>query len=149
MPMTLLERLMIRPPSRSRLPASRAIECALEVDRDELVEGVVGEFDDRREPHDACIIHGDVDAAEGLLGDVEHHRHPRRIGNICLSRDRFTACGCDPVHDFLRGFDATGIVHDDLEAVEGETLGNDSTDPAGGTRNQGHLVIFAHDFCLS
>ena len=73
-----------QPPGR----LAQEIECTPKVDGNHLIEGGVVHLADRRQVHDASVVHDDVEAPEVLVGHTEHRLHGSGIPNIARNGDR-------------------------------------------------------------
>lgn len=110
---------MIRPPLRSRFPASRT-ECAFQIDRYLALEQRVVAVGNAREHHSADIVDEHVDAAVGSLGCIEHVGDGGRIADVGRQGP---SAGCfDRSRQFLGRCGVGGIVDDDGETVGGKAL---------------------------
>ena len=86
--LTLDDMLMMRPPSRSRFAASRRVlKVPFRLIATWRSNSCVVAFGDRRQLHDAGVVHQHVDAAERRLRRVEHARDRGRVADVGLRRD--------------------------------------------------------------
>src|ERR1700730_2720516 len=131
-PMTLVEKLMIRPPVRSRLAASRR---PLNVPfrftatrRSNVASSVVAMLDSVMIP---ALLTRTFDAAELFFSSVEHERYLDRFADIGLRADRTPFARVDFLNERRSFRLAACIVHYDGEAVLRQSACDGAADAAG------------------
>ena len=130
--MTLVEKLMIRPPSTKPFGCfAQAVESALQIHGNEAVKRGVIRSGDARQGHDPGVVDQNVDAAELFFSSVEQARYLDRFADIGLRADRAPFVRVDFL-DERRSFRlAACIVHYDGEAVLRQSAGDGAADAAG------------------
>jgi len=95
----------------------RALVAICSVGGDHLVEDRQVASGNRPKRHDACAVHHHIDRAERVHRLLEETVDVRRVGHICLDRNRSPA-GRGNFGDGLHGFGRVArVVHDDAEDV--------------------------------
>ena len=132
---------MMRPPSRSRLAASRSVlNVPFRLIAIWLSNSASSVSAIASQLHDAGIVDQHVDAAERRLGRVEHARDRLRVADVGLGGDG-AAAGLLDLADQRLGFGcAAGVIDDDGEAVGGEPLGDGGADAARSAGDERDLV---------
>ena len=126
----------------------KAIERALEIDGDVLIEeGVLG-LHDRLKLHDPGVVDEHVDAAERIDRAVEERGDCCRVAHVGLDGDRLPTGRLDLGRERVRRFGAAGIVDDDGQAVSRQPLGDGRADALGRTCDDGAALCVSHEALL-
>ena len=135
----------MRPPSASRRAASRmALMLPFRLTADGGVDESVVGVGEPRQLHDAGVVDEDVNPTEGGLGGVEHARYLGGIGDVGPVGDGAAAGLLDLGDDGFRGGGIAGVVHDDDEAITGQSAGGGGADAARGSGDDGDFVGRGH-----
>lgn len=128
---------MIAPPGRTRRAACWDHDGAAAVGAVDPVEVSEIERRDRREEHDACRVHDDVDPAELRLHRVERVRHGSLVGDVAADRNRAAARGNDRGNGLVGFRLVAGVVHAEGEPVFCKSLDDGASDAAGPSGDEG------------
>src|SRR5690606_27639801 len=89
---------------------------------------------------DACVVHQDVNSAEGAEGLADEPLCIGHLRNICLDSGSVAAAIVDVLHDSIRTFAAGSVVDDYGSPFSGKAPRNGGADAFGGARDERDFV---------